>query len=54
MKWVFRAGALVLLLVLGSGYLIIGCLALIGDGLGWVMNTTDRLLEKLSAWGEAL
>ena len=54
MKWLLRGGALGLLLVLGSGYLIIGCLALIGDVLGWVMNATDRLLDRLSAWGDAL
>ena len=54
MIWLLRAFGLVLLLILAAGYLALGCLALVSDGLGWAMNATDRLMEQLAKWGEAL
>jgi hypothetical protein len=54
MKWLIRGGALVVLVVLGAGYLTVGCLGLMGEAIGWALNAPERLLEKLSAWGDAV
>ncbi len=54
MKWLLRGAGLTLLLILAAGYVVLGCLALIGDAIGWAMNSTDRLMDTLSKWGEAL
>lgn len=54
MIWVLRACGLVLLFVLAAGYLMLGCLALVSDGLCWLMNAADRVMQQLAKWGEAL
>ena len=54
MIWVLRAFGLVLLLILAAGYLALGCLALVSDAIGWALNATDRLMDTLAKWGEAL
>ena len=54
MSWVLRAFGLLLLLILAAGYLTLGCLALVSDGIGWAMNATDRLIDQLAKWGQAL
>jgi hypothetical protein len=54
MKWLIRCSALGVLVVLGAGYLTVGCLGLMGEALSWALNAPERVLEKLSAWGEAL